>query len=138
MEAEGNQSTQRCKRLLVVEDREDIRKLIERMLALRNDYRCELLATAHEALDRFVADPNGFDAALLDFELDTDGPTGKGNGAALCAAMRMTRPELPVVFVSGWRREDLGKVLDEPHTSYLAKPFTPDRLFQVVDDVLRN
>ena len=49
------------------------------------------------------------------------------------------RPELPVIFVSGYTGDRLGKaVLEKPHVRFLQKPFRAERLTELAASLLEN
>jgi CheY-like chemotaxis protein len=53
--------------------------------------------------------------------------------------LRAARPDLPVLFMSGYAREALdGRSLLDGRTSFLPKPFTPDQLLEKVRDTLNG
>ena len=59
------------------------------------------------------------------------------NGPAVAAMLRKMRPELKVVFMSGYSSADVashGVVHGE--VPFLQKPFTPDRLANTISEVL--
>ena len=59
------------------------------------------------------------------------------NGPMVAAMLRSTRPELKVVYMSGYSSADVarhGVVQDE--APFLQKPFTPERLATAISEVL--
>ena len=51
------------------------------------------------------------------------------DGGELVRALRLRRPDLPVLFVSGYSHGTVGNLpLEEPRTGLLSKPFTPTSL----------
>ena len=52
------------------------------------------------------------------------------SGAELAAELRKIRPDLPVLFVSGYARSELGEMRAEEFL--LAKPFSPTDLLDAV------
>lgn len=79
--------------ILIVDDHEQIRKLVARHLALAH-IRSEPAACAEDAMDRIAR--GGISLALIDLAL------GEGeSGTDLLAAIRGMEPELPVVFFTG-------------------------------------
>lgn len=82
---------------------------------------------AQEALGH-ICRRNDIAAMLTDINL----PGGE-DGFALARAVRVIRPELPVVYASGrYTAAESGKSVDG--SRFLAKPFTPS----VAADVIRN
>jgi two-component system, cell cycle sensor histidine kinase and response regulator CckA len=61
------------------------------------------------------------------------------NGRELAESLALTRPEMQVIYMSGYTDRVMSKdgVLDAS-VAYLQKPFTPDKLTQMVHRVLRT
>jgi DNA-binding response OmpR family regulator len=59
------------------------------------------------------------------------------NGNELGLWLREQRPELPVLYMSGYTDADvMERGLLDPGAPFLAKPFTPDELAQRIRDLL--
>ncbi|MGD0015606.1 MAG: GNAT family N-acetyltransferase, partial [Bryobacteraceae bacterium] len=59
------------------------------------------------------------------------------SGVALASALAATRPDLPVIYASGYAEEAiLRAALDDDHVPYLPKPFTSEALLTRVREVL--
>jgi two-component system, cell cycle sensor histidine kinase and response regulator CckA len=61
------------------------------------------------------------------------------NGQDLAALVRRHRPDLPVLFMSGYNEEAVlhdGVLADD--TSFLEKPFSPGALLQLIRRILDN
>lgn len=85
-------------RLLVVEDEPDVLSLISTMLS-REGFQVRTAKSGEEALKIFEFD-SGFDLLLTDIVMP-----GSLMGTALAKELRQRRPDLPVVFMSGYPRE---------------------------------
>ena len=84
---------------------------------------------AREALSR-VCERNDISAMLTDINL----PGGE-DGFALARAVRVIRPDLPVVYASGrYTAAESGKSVDG--SRFLAKPFTPSHAADVIRDLM--
>src|SRR5829696_7708024 len=84
---------------------------------------------AREALDR-ICERNDISAMLTDINL----PGGE-DGFALARAVRVIRPDLPVVYASGrYTAAESGKSVDG--SRFLAKPFTPSLAADVIRDLM--
>jgi two-component system, response regulator PdtaR len=80
---------------------------------------------AQEALSR-ICERNDIAAMLTDINL----PNGE-DGFALARAVRVVRPELPVVYASGrYSAAEIGKSV--AGSRFLAKPFTPSLAVDVI------
>jgi PAS domain S-box-containing protein len=116
--------------VLLVEDEEIVRGLTERMLG-RSGYRVLTAATPQEAT-RHCAEHDGVIHLLL-----TDVVMPQTNGKVLYEALVQQRPELRVLFMSGYTDDVIAHhgVLEEG-TPFLSKPFTSSDLALKVRGVL--
>lgn len=107
--------------ILVIEDNDGLRKLIVHILA-QEGYRIVEAGDGAHGLEIALNDAT-IDLVLLDRQLPGL------SGAAVRASILATRPELPVLVMSGGGVEaDLGPVL--------TKPFTPSQLCACVAALL--
>ena len=84
---------------------------------------------AREALSQ-ICERNDISAMLTDINL----PGGE-DGFALARAVRVIRPDLPVVYASGrYTAAESGKSVDG--SRFLAKPFTPSLAADVIRDLM--
>lgn len=112
--------------VLVVDDDEDVREIICRLLR-RAGYAAHAAGTADEALTYCHPDSGPLDLLVADLGLpDVDGLT-------LAEAARRLRPELPVLLVTGTPRAELDRLgALPPDASFLQKPFTAATLVAAV------
>jgi len=116
-------------RVLLVEDEEGVRSLVERQLA-HAGYRGVAAADASEALP--LAAAQEFDLLLTDVVL-----TGGVNGKELSLGVLRARPAIKVLYMSGYSGETFAhKGVLEPGTRLLQKPFTQDMLLRAVREAL--
>jgi two-component system, cell cycle sensor histidine kinase and response regulator CckA len=117
-------------RILVVEDEEVVRNLVRSALE-RRGHVVTVASDGQEAL-RLCAD--------LDREIDlllTDVVMPQLNGAELAERVAALRPELRVVFMSGYTRGTIDeRGLLQPGRAFLQKPFTVAELLQTVTRML--
>ncbi|MEP6910180.1 MAG: HD domain-containing phosphohydrolase [Actinomycetota bacterium] len=115
-------------KILVIDDDAIVRDVIGEML-LVGGYEVISAATAAEALELFVDDEIGLvvsDIVMPDM-----------SGLELLEAMRLHRPGLPIVLVSGANtRDNLSEALTRGADGFVAKPFTQAELQQAVDNAL--
>jgi DNA-binding response OmpR family regulator len=107
---------------LVVEDEETLREMVVRILD-RNGYRVMTVPTVVEALQESSALDQRIDLLLTDLVMPTM------LGSELARRVRELRPDLKVLFMSGYAQPVLGEqiALDEG-IDLLEKPFTADAL----------
>jgi len=116
--------------VLLVEDEPEVRSLVQRILKTQG-YTVVTAANPDEAL-----------AVAREFKgpiqlMVTDVVMPGMSGLQLAERLVPTRPDMRVLFVSGYTNDAIGHhgVLD-PGTAFLQKPFTPNALARKVRDVL--
>jgi PAS domain S-box-containing protein len=113
--------------VLLVEDEENVRRVAARCLE-RAGYRVLAVGDGEDALRLAAATPQ-IDLLLTDVVMPGM------SGPRLADHLRAARPELPVLFMSGFSR-DLPESLQPAPGSLLQKPFTPEMLAARVAETL--
>lgn len=111
-------------RVLVIDDHEDLRALITRLL---HDEGCQVVpvATAEAGLEQL---PYGrFDVAFVDQNLP--GMEGLVFGEYL----RGNNPDMQIVLVTGASEPQIERAARDMNLGFIAKPFDPEQLFAFVD-----
>jgi two-component system cell cycle sensor histidine kinase/response regulator CckA len=106
--------------VLLVEDEPMVRTVAERALT-RHGYKVITAANGEEALEVIA---RGDDIALMISDVvmpGMDGPT-------TVQEARKSRPELPILFMSGYAEEQLRKSIDLDKVAFLPKPFSVQEL----------
>ncbi len=116
--------------ILVVEDAEGIRKMICTMLR-RNGYMCLEAGDGEEAL-RVLESSHPVHLVLTDVVM----PNMGGTELAACLARR--RPEVRIIFMSGYSDLPVVESIRESHVEFLAKPFTAAALAEKVRQALER
>ncbi|MFN8632139.1 MAG: response regulator, partial [Chloroflexota bacterium] len=121
-------------RVLLVDDELSVRQVGRRILE-RAGFTVDEADDGPVAIERFRADPNGFDSVLLDLTLPTL------DGLVVLREMRAMRPDVPIVLCSGWSADEVAdSVRALPRTMFLQKPYQRqalvDALTHVVDTVM--
>jgi len=116
--------------VLLVEDQAAVRSVTQRMLE-RHGYTVLAAGSGQEALA--LADGYPGTIRLLLSDVVMAGLSCR----ELCRQLRDRRPELRVLYISGYPAEEIGRhgVLDDG-VVFLAKPFTPKELVRKIRDVL--
>jgi len=116
--------------VLVVEDNVDVLDFVRDVLESAG-YRVLTATTAAEAIALSAADPGAIHLLLTDLVLSDL------RGQALASRLRATRPQIRILYISGYPQEvvrtDREGALDGP---LLMKPFLIAELEQVVREVL--
>jgi len=60
------------------------------------------------------------------------------DGPTMVREARLTRPDLPILFMSGYAEEQLRKSISIENVSFLPKPFSVQQLAQAARDTLVN
>jgi CheY-like chemotaxis protein len=116
--------------VLVVEDDEDLREVVGRILS-RNGYSVISAAGGPEAIAAAAGHKGQIDLLLTDVVMP------KVQGKELAELIRGTRPGLRVLFMSGYAQPMLGASRTlEPGVVLLEKPFTEPTLLALVRRVL--
>ncbi len=114
--------------LLVVEDEIGVRKVIVRILTSAG-HRVIEAEDGADALARIATLGEKFDAVLTDVSMPVI------SGITMAREIRRTRPELPLLFMSGNAEPDMLQEFGAGVTM-LSKPFTAKRLLTALDAVL--
>jgi diguanylate cyclase (GGDEF)-like protein/PAS domain S-box-containing protein len=116
--------------ILLVEDEKSVRELAARILQ-RHGYHVLAAADGRDALELIARDQPHLDVLLTDVVMPVI------SGQELAKRLRASRPDLPVLFMSGYNEE---AVLREgvlvSGTAFLEKPFTPSFLLHRVREIL--
>ncbi|GGQ40556.1 hybrid sensor histidine kinase/response regulator [Couchioplanes azureus] len=118
--------------VLVVEDEDAVRDIVCRILT-KAGYRIHRTATPHEALKLCLEDQVQIDVLLTDVIMPGM------SGTQLAAELRRNRPDLPVLFMSGYTNGIApgGQELP-PDAPLLRKPFGKDTLLTELHRLLRH
>jgi len=116
--------------ILLVEDDEGVRQLTRRIL---EDFGFRVIEARNgtEALALLDAGSTRVDAVVSDVVMP-----GMG-GRELVGRLRLRRPDLPVLFLSGYTGDEVSdEVRGHPHQGFLQKPFSPDALAAALEELL--
>jgi two-component system, cell cycle sensor histidine kinase and response regulator CckA len=118
--------------VLLVEDEDAVRSFAARALAQRG-YRVLEATTGTEALDLFRSHHGDVDLVVSDVVMpEMDGPT-------LCEQLRRERPDLKVIFISGYAEDAFRQHLAENEDfMFLQKPFDLKQLAATVKAALES
>ncbi len=116
--------------VLVVEDEESVRRLLTQVLRLRG-YRVLEASDGEEALE--ILQNRGLDVQLV----LTDVIMPRIGGAELARHLKIMRPEVQLIFMSGYPDDQISRTAGLPAgRRFLRKPITPDVLSRAVREAL--
>ncbi len=123
----GSQAESSVRRplVLVVDDEDMIRSLIRSVLEA-NGYRVLEAESAQDALDRTDIDFDTIDLIITDVRMPGL------SGPEFARVLRARRPDLPIVFVSGYSGDAPVDANPSAITEFLAKPFPLPHLIAAV------
>lgn len=123
-------------RVLVMDDEESVRKLIDRMIT-RAGHECDLVDDGAKALNRHreaAAQGKPYHAVILDLTV----PSGMG-GLETVQQLKKQAPNLYAIASSGYSNDDFnddeGKAL---FNDFLKKPYTMQMLVSVLERVAQE
>ena len=116
-------------RLLIVEDEPMVRAVAERAL-VRQGYTVETACDGEEALALF-AEGKSYDLVVSDVVMpNMDGP-------AMARELRKQRPDMRILFMSGYAEEQLRESINLDKVAFLPKPFSVQQIAEAVRDALK-
>lgn len=115
------------KTVLVVDDQPGVRRLVRRLLEL-GGYTVVDCGDGDSAINLLPQLPP-LACALLDLTMPSM------DGLTLSRSLQLQRPNLPVVFMSGYDRNQVLQtdMVDDAELSFLEKPFTRAELIAVIN-----
>ena len=119
-------------RVLAVDDDEDVLAITTVML---EQYGLEVLAflSGDEAIAELQAHPQRYSCAVIDLTMPVK------DGVQVAREMRQLVPDLPILFVSGYSKEQAAELVStNESTLFLRKPFRMDRLSGALGQLLRR
>ena len=116
-------------RLLIVEDEPMVRAVAERAL-VRQGYTVETACDGEEAMALF-AEGKSYDLVVSDVVMpNMDGP-------AMARELRKQRPDMRILFMSGYAEEQLRQSINLDKVAFLPKPFSVQQIAEAVRDALK-
>ena len=118
--------------VLIAEDDARVRSLTERILR-QAGYTTTSAGNGEEALQRFEDQADEIAVVVLDVIMPRMG------GVEIHETIRARRPDLPVVFCSGYTASLLeDELLLDPETNFLPKPYTASELLATLQAALEQ
>ena len=115
--------------ILLVDDDDGVRRILRKVLEAQS-YRVLEYGIPQAACDVFDANPAAVDLLVTDLKM----PGMSGQDVA--AHVWTRRPELGVLFISGYTDHTYSETLNGPRCRFVEKPFASDLLLQHVVELL--
>jgi two-component system cell cycle sensor histidine kinase/response regulator CckA len=115
--------------ILLIDDDDGVRRILRKVLEAK-PYRVRENGQPRTACAMFDADPAAIDLVVTDLKM----PGMSGQDVA--AHVWSTRPELRVLFISGYTDHTYAEALNSPRSRFLEKPFASETLLQHVAELL--
>ena len=116
-------------KLLLVEDEDMVRAVAERALT-RAGYQVTTASDGEEGLAEIANGDTEFDLIVSDVVMPAmDGP-------AMARAIRRVKPNIPILFMSGYAEEQLRNNIDIDNMHFIPKPFSVQQINAKVSEVL--
>jgi len=116
--------------ILVVEDSPEVRKLTREVLQ-KHGYRVIEAVDGQDGLEKFLAHREEIKLVIMDVVMP------KMNGKEAFAAIAETKPDLKVLFTSGYTPDDVNKKgIRFDKDNFLSKPAAPQTLLKMVRELL--
>jgi two-component system, cell cycle sensor histidine kinase and response regulator CckA len=117
--------------ILVVDDDHAVLKLVKSCLRIHG-FQALTATSAHHARQLFERQPDTIALLLTDIRMpETDGPT-------LARALLDLKPDLPVLFMSGFTEDDWPETAFIRRFAFIGKPFTPGLLIRTLREMLAS
>jgi PAS domain S-box-containing protein len=115
--------------ILLVDDEEGVRKLVFAILKAHG-YEVIEANNGQTALSAYEKNAHKIDMVLTDVVMP------QMNGFELAERLAEVRPELKILYMSGYRDNPIGNSPGDSNRAFLHKPFTPDTLLHKVRQLL--
>jgi CheY-like chemotaxis protein len=129
---EGMVYTGGTETILIAEDDEPVRKLTKEALE-RAGYKVIDAVDGDDAIEKFMEHKDEIQLLLLDVIMP------KRNGREVYDEIRKTRPDIRVIFVSGYPADFIAtKGIIEEGLNFIAKPLPPNQLLKKIREMLNK
>lgn len=126
-----NPVSQREETVLLVEDETAVRNLVSEIL-VRRGFRVLEAKDGEEGLAIFTAEGDRIHLILSDVLMP------KMGGVAMARRIQAMRPEVPIVFMSGFSENASSSLEGDRRTPFLHKPFSVVDLMSIIDESLEK
>ena len=118
--------------ILVAEDEDWVRMLVKTVLE-RYGYTVIEAVDGADAVDKFRKNKDTIRLLISDVIMP------KRHGRSVYDEIRKTRPDIKVIFMSGYPEDIISKkIIAEEGVAFISKPISPEKLLRKINLVLRN
>ena len=116
-------------KILIVDDEEDIRKILNEYLSSRMD--CEIMeaVNGYEAIE--MIGKNDVDLILLDIKMPGI------SGTEVIQKAKSIQKEIPIIVITKWDSAQVAKQVEESGADYIPKPFSLKIIRAKVEEKLK-
>lgn len=112
--------------IFIVDDEEPMRFILSEVLTDQG-YSTYTFCNGREVVDFFAAGEVATDLVLLDIVMP------EMNGPDTMKVLRKTKPDLPIIFISGFAHEDvIAQLTAEPNVAFIPKPIDSELLLKAI------
>lgn len=126
---DGNQPAAQRPRWMIVDDNEDILRLLRHLAAQISDTDIECFLSPDEALAAFTATPESFELVITDFEMPGM------SGLMLCERLHALSPTTKILLTTGSEIFTVSEALEKGFCGLLRKPFPVKKLRDTLEAV---
>lgn len=132
MNAAAKNNASRDKSILLAEDAEIVREMVQEIL--KNDgYEVFAYPDGQKAFAFFQQNPEKVDLVVTDIVMP------QMNGKELAQQCRSERPDVGILYMSGYLDSQLNTEEDlSGNTDFIAKPFRPAELLQKIEELIEQ
>lgn len=117
------------KKVLVVDDNEDVLKTITKYLEQKN-YNVIAVTSGLEALKIFEAEKGDFDLLITDLVMPSI------SGVAIISIVKERYPKVPIIAITGWGEHPEALATEAKADIVLEKPFELDEFSRIIEELL--
>lgn len=117
------------KKVLVVDDNEDVLKTITKYLEQKN-FNVIAATNGLDALKMFEAENGDFDLLITDLVMPSI------SGVAVISIVKERYPKVPIIAITGWGEHPEALATEAKADIVLEKPFELDEFNRIIQDLL--
>jgi len=125
----GGQVVNQPRKVLVVDDNEDVLKTISKYLE-QKDFNVVASTNGLDALKAFESEKGAFDLLITDLVMPSI------SGVAIISIVKEKYPNVPIIAITGWGEHPEALATEAKADVVLEKPFELDEFISIIQDLL--